>query len=462
MKIGACLSLCLCLALTGCDQQELVKYFVDEKIKSGTKVEAYTLGVKAYTWGLTPSEMYRWLDTMALDTSNPRYAPFNSFYHDTELAGPDYQGFDIPNSDTLYSYAWIDLRDEPVVVSSAGSDGRYYSLQFIDFYSELIEYVSLRNYGDQAAEVLLTGPEWHGEVPAGMVKIESPTRFALLLARVLVVGEEDLPRARDIQRGWDIQTLSSRRGSAPLQGTAVETLRRYQSDNSESFYDQLQYIVNLVPPKTKDLPHWQELKRIGLGDSGSRYADLSLQARQGFERAYNDGPRVLEKALVEAGQSAGGGWAVSRHLGRYGNDYVQRSTVTAKGFGAHLPEEAIYFLAHFDADGAMLSGSNRYRIVVPAELPANGFWSLALYDRASDRLVANTANRYVINEYTPGLQRDANGRATVWVQHDAPEVNEGNWLPAPNGGFYLALRLYIPRDEALSGSWQPPAVQRIE
>ena len=43
--------------LGGCDQQALVRHFVDGKIKAGAEVESYTLGVKAYTWGLTATEM---------------------------------------------------------------------------------------------------------------------------------------------------------------------------------------------------------------------------------------------------------------------------------------------------------------------------------------------------------------------------------------------------------------------
>ena len=33
-----------------------------------------------------------------------------------------------------------------------------------------------------------------------------------------------------------------------------------------------------------------------------------------------------------------------------------------------------------------------------------------------------------------------------------------NWLPAPDEPFYLVLRDYYPAEEALDGSWAPPAV----
>ena len=39
-----------------------------------------------------------------------------------------------------------------------------------------------------------------------------------------------------------------------------------------------------------------------------------------------------------------------------------------------------------------------------------------------------------------------------YVQHDTPGADkEANWLPAPNGPFFMVLRLYWPQSEALDG-----------
>jgi hypothetical protein len=61
----------------------------------------------------------------------------------------------------------------------------------------------------------------------------------------------------------------------------------------------------------------------------------------------------------------------------------------------------------------------------------------------------------------PNLKRDADGGLTLIVQHDAPGADqESNWLPAPSGPFFVALRLYWPKPEALKGKWQEPPLQR--
>lgn len=61
----------------------------------------------------------------------------------------------------------------------------------------------------------------------------------------------------------------------------------------------------------------------------------------------------------------------------------------------------------------------------------------------------------------PNLKRDADGGQTLHVQHASPGMDpESNWLPAPNGPFWIALRLYWPRPEALEGQWKQPALDK--
>jgi hypothetical protein len=36
---------------------------------------------------------------------------------------------------------------------------------------------------------------------------------------------------------------------------------------------------------------------------------------------------------------------------------------------------------------------------------------------------------------------------------------EANWLPAPDGPFYMVLRLYGPEEAALKGEWVNPPLE---
>ena len=87
-----------------------------------------------------------------------------------------------------------------------------------------------------------------------------------------------------------------------------------------------------------------------------------------------------------------------------------------------------------------------------------------MYDLPDRFLVANRLNRYLINSpMLPQLTKDADGGLTLYIQHESPgEKKEANWLPAPKGPFFMSMRLYHPKPEALNGSWKEPKVQRVE
>ena len=58
-----------------------------------------------------------------------------------------------------------------------------------------------------------------------------------------------------------------------------------------------------------------------------------------------------------------------------------------------------------------------------------------------------------------GLSRNADGGLTLHIQHESPgKDKEANWLPAPEGAFYMVMRLYWPKPTALEGTWTPPLV----
>jgi hypothetical protein len=127
-----------------------------------------------------------------------------------------------------------------------------------------------------------------------------------------------------------------------------------------------------------------------------------------------------------------------------------------------IPEEALYPLGRVDSDGDPLDGANAYRIhFAPGDLPPVGaFWSITMYDDAG-HLVSNPINRYSIGDRTPGLVTNPDGSLDVLIRNAQPATEAANWLPSSAGQFYLMLRLYIPRDQVLNGTWPAPAIERV-
>ena len=86
-----------------------------------------------------------------------------------------------------------------------------------------------------------------------------------------------------------------------------------------------------------------------------------------------------------------------------------------------------------------------------------------MYELPASLLVANPINRYLINSpMLPQLKRDADGGVTLIIQNESPgKDKESNWLPAPKGPFAMYMRLYWPKEGALDGKWQAPALKRV-
>ena len=53
---------------------------------------------------------------------------------------------------------------------------------------------------------------------------------------------------------------------------------------------------------------------------------------------------------------------------------------------------------------------------------------------------------------------------TLLIQNESPgKDKEPNWLPAPKGPiFFVAMRLYWPKDEALNGNWTAPPMKHVQ
>jgi hypothetical protein len=138
---------------------------------------------------------------------------------------------------------------------------------------------------------------------------------------------------------------------------------------------------------------------------------------------------------------------VAAHMGLYGNSAA----------------EAIYptFLA--DADGNPLDGSTHSYTMTFAEgqlPPVQAFWSLTMYDGATQLFIDNPIDRYLLNStMMDDFRFNDDGSLTLLIQKESPGKKlEANWLPGPDGPFYMVLRLYGPEETALDGTWTPPQV----
>jgi hypothetical protein len=183
-----------------------------------------------------------------------------------------------------------------------------------------------------------------------------------------------------------------------------------------------------------------------------------------MEDAWNTFKEYNEIRLDTGKRTSADGFGTREHLN---GDYLGRMSAAVLGIYGNSKDEAIYPVYFVDDAKKPLSGGNRYglRFALGRLPPVNAFWSLTLYELPSSLLSANPLDRYLINSpMLPDLRRDADGGVSLCVQHDTPGADkEANWLPAPNGRFFMVLRLYWLQSEASTdGGRRRPSMRRIE
>jgi hypothetical protein len=91
--------------------------------------------------------------------------------------------------------------------------------------------------------------------------------------------------------------------------------------------------------------------------------------------------------------------------------------------------------------------------------PVEAFWSVTMYKSPTPLFIANPIHRYSISDRTPGSRLCDDGSVTTYLQDESPgSEKESNWLPAPDGPFALALRIYWTDQDVLAGTWEQSSI----
>ncbi|UBM09276.1 DUF1254 domain-containing protein [Cupriavidus metallidurans] len=440
---------------------------------TATSDQARALAKEAWIYGYPVVESYKTLYAQAVERDGPNFkAPFNHIGNTAQTFTPKDTAIITPNADTPYSFAWLDLRAEPIVLTLPRVErDRYYSVQLLDIYTQIFGYLGTRETGNGGGRFLIAGPDWHGATPPGIDHVlRSESNIAYALYRTQLFDDADLANVRNIQKGYAVQTLSAfQHRKAPPAAPAIDWPKPQPGmTDGVALFRYLDFMLRFAPPEPTESALMQRLAAIDVGP-GKTFDENALSPE--IRQAMNDGIAdakaefaMFHKTKLGTKQVSSGDLFGSRAFLK--NNYMYRYAGAALGIYGNTGAEALYPGYFTDAEGQPLNGANgaRYtlRFAKDALPPANAFWSITMYDGKSKLLVDNPANRYLINSrMLKMLARDADGGITLDLQHGEPGAErEANWLPAPDAPFYVILRLYMPKAEATDGKWkQPPLVK---
>jgi hypothetical protein len=440
--------------------------------------EIKAIAEEGFIYGLPIVMNYAVMYDFCVDKDSDQYkGPFNQIVNEARVFTYKDTAVVTPNSDTPYSFAWLDLRAEPFVLSvPAVEKERYYSVQLTDGNTFNYGYIGSRATGSEAGDYMVVGPEWKGETPAGVKEVfQSSTQFSIAIFRTQLFNAEDMPNVVKVQSEYKVQPFSTYlHQPAPPAAPAIIFPKINKELVKENFFEYLDFALQFAPAGPEEKEIRAKLARIGIG-AGKKFdfKELSLEHKAEVGLGMKEAEKKVDEKVASLGKEIKG-WRVGSAFGDrdfYHGDWLLRAGAAKAGIYGNDAVEAMYPMTRSDGTGQPLDGSkHNYTLTFAAgqSPPVNAFWSVTMYDGKTQLLIENLINRYLINSpMLPNMKENEDGSLTLYIQKDSPgKDKESNWLPAPNGPIYVVMRLYWPKEEAPSilppgeGTWNPPAVVR--
>jgi hypothetical protein len=376
----------------------------------------------------------------------------NVFQHSRRLSTAKSRAVTAPNTDTLYSTAWLDI-SAPVEIALPRVGSRYFSLALMDIYTNNFEVLGgAERVGADRIRVSFGAPP---PPKAGVREVSSPTRTVWALARTYTAGGDDIAAARAVQ---DMLAIAGppkpESPAAPPPRVDIAALLQYANA-----------AMTANPPPARDAAILRRLARVGIGPdrafpppglSPDQVARVVAGARRALGDLQHDEVKPFE------------GWLYAKpDTGNFGVDYMNRARIALTGLAALPVSEAFYLKGAGDSGDQVYDGRQPHSILFKDGVlpPASGFWSITLYESTPEGqlfLFDNPQGRYSIGSNTGPLVPAADGSIEIAISARPPAEPAliNNWLPAPEGPYRLEFRAFRPGPALVSRRYRVPPVRR--
>jgi hypothetical protein len=424
---------------------------------------------KAYVYGY-PLVVLDLQKTTLTNTVEPDSfkAPINQLIHAKSTAGSDDKYIVMLNMDTVYSQIYFDLKDEPVYFKKPKTD-RYATALLLDAYGNSVDILGTgATGGNDEVNAVLVGPDYKGDVPEGLTRIDMPTNLCWSLIRVILNHPEDAENVAEIQNQFDARPLHAYgrdyiypKGIYKPENDYV-TFEKINSISIEEFFSIFNKAIGDNLGSEPDYEILNAVEEYGVGAGKKFSLDNFTSDVQAELVKFNDRLRADFAETSARGDYgvSNNGWIFPRDtIAHFGKEYMYRANVAWGGIGANPVSMAMYPTAVSDLEGKLLHSDNDYIIHFASLPPVNAFWSLTAY--GDDKFqIPNEINRYGINDRSV-FNLNEDGSFDIYVQRNRPSEDKlNNWLPSGEVGFCLVLRLYLPQEEILNGTWPLPEITK--
>jgi hypothetical protein len=385
------------------------------------------------------------------------------------------------NTDTVYCGGFFDLeRDGPTVVEIPPGCGP--GTVNDAWFRFVIDMGGPGPDRGQGGKYLITPPGYDGAIPDGYFVAESSSYSNWIILRGFLVDGEPDAATKAFTEGVKVYPLAHADDPPDMEfiSSAGKLFNTIHANNAE-FYAELAPVIHrepidLIDPETRGL-----LAAIGIHKDKPFAPDARMQqilvqaaevanatARAMYFRWRDDEPKIYSDRQWHT-YFIGGDYRWLRDEGRGGRHLDARTfffyvaTVNTPAMALKLVGMGSQYAgADTDADGNFLDGSKSYRLRLPADVPAENFWSICAYDTQT-RSELQTSQTYPSRNSVRGeLDYNSDGSVDILFGPEPPSSLQNNWIQTvPGKGFFVALRLYGPLEPWYDHSWKPGDIEPI-
>jgi hypothetical protein len=380
------------------------------------------------------------------------------------------------NTESIYTLAWIDLKNGPVVIESPPNTLGL----FDDFWFRYV--ADLGNAGPdkgQGGKFLFLPPGYNGSVPDGYYVYKSPTFGNWFVTRGFQVKGDPKPGVDSIKAHLRIYPLAGANNPPStnfvnVSGKAFNTIHAMDF----SYFEEVNQVIQEEPTTAMDPETLGVLASIGI-EHGKPFAPDERMKKILIEAAAVGSATV--RALTyrsrepDAYLYPNSAWQTPFIGGSY--EFLRNGArlLDARSFFFFLatgitPAMALqtpgagsqYAFAVRDAKGQPFDGRKTYRLHLPSNIPAKNFWSLVLYDTQTRSMLQTDQQFPSVGSEKKGVVVNPDTSVDVYFGPKAPPGQESNWVQTwPGKGWMVILRLYGPEQAFFDKSWKPGEIEEV-
>lgn len=294
------------------------------------------------------------LQAMEINNTDFQGPTLNAFSNLKSAADEGLQSDRGFNAETMYSAGAPDLRAEPVVFSMPDVGDRFLVFPVQDGWGNIDTVIGTRTTGSGGGDFLISGPDWQGEVPAGMAHYRVRTNVAFLPGRSMVRSPEDAGAfAGTVQNSYTLTPLSPWGTGAPNANRDSissplphDPARSHNAQligmGTNDYVNRLNARLAYNPPHDHDAPVLETFAPLGIG-AGLTFdiATFSPDVQAAMATSGKNDPAEAAASYARQGMTHD----TRKLAGRFGADCDLRYLLVFGGLGGNLMEDARVSLA---------------------------------------------------------------------------------------------------------------------